>query len=108
MFSPLSDARIGTHSQISLSPSERVTGTATSGAESLRLNREPCTEKIRSVAAFVLEVLAEGIVDAGLLERAIKFRDLYPHLLAILESRASDEPGPAKDGGFGEEPCPGG
>ncbi|WAO94572.1 Fungal-trans domain-containing protein [Fusarium falciforme] len=63
----------------------------TSGLDSLRLNGEPCTEKIRHVAASVLEVLAQDVVDPSLLERAVNLRDLYPHLLARLESKASDE-----------------
>ncbi|KAH7141605.1 hypothetical protein EDB81DRAFT_760464 [Dactylonectria macrodidyma] len=75
----------------------------TSGVDSLRLNGEPCTEKIRRVAASVLEVLAQDVVDAALLERAVKFRDLYPHLLARLESKASDEPDSAAAGSSGVE-----
>ena len=73
----------------------------TSGVDSLRLNGEPCTEKIRRVAASVLEVLAQDVVDSALLERAVKLRDLYPHLLARLESKASDEPGSAAAGSSG-------
>ncbi|KAH7247285.1 uncharacterized protein BKA55DRAFT_617082 [Fusarium redolens] len=64
----------------------------TSSLQSLRVNGEPCIEKIRYVAASVLEVLAQGIGDTALRERALKFRDLYPHLLARLESKASDDP----------------
>ncbi|KAH6981452.1 hypothetical protein EDB80DRAFT_626068 [Ilyonectria destructans] len=80
----------------------------TSGVDSLRLNGEPCTEKIRRVAASVLEVLAQDVVDAALLERAVKFRDLYPDLLARLESKASDEPDSAAAGSSGVEAYPSG
>jgi hypothetical protein len=48
-----------------------------------------------------LEVLAQDIVDAVLLERAVKLRDLYPHLLARLESKASDKPGSVGAGSSG-------
>ncbi|RSL38937.1 hypothetical protein CEP54_016381 [Fusarium duplospermum] len=58
---------------------------------SLRLNGEPCTEKIRRVAASVLDVLAQDVIDAPLMERAVNLRELYPHLLARLKSKASDE-----------------
>ncbi|KAH7111984.1 hypothetical protein EDB81DRAFT_848918 [Dactylonectria macrodidyma] len=78
----------------------------TSGVDNLRFNGEPCTEKIRRVAASVLEVLAQDIVDAGLLERAVKLRDLYPHILARLESKASDEPSIAAARSYGAEPYP--
>lgn len=67
----------------------------TSGMEALRMNGEPCTEKIRRVGASVLEVLTQGITDDVLFQRATKFRDLYPYLLARLESKASDKPGSA-------------
>ncbi|KAM5375757.1 hypothetical protein ACJZ2D_005813 [Fusarium nematophilum] len=80
----------------------------TSGVDSLRLNGEPCTEKIRRVAASVLEVLAQGIGDAALLERAVNLRDLYPHLLARLESKASGEPASAVAGSSGAESYPSG
>lgn len=71
------------------------------GVNSLRIYGQPCTEKIRRVAASILEVLAQDAVDSSSLERAVNLRDLYPHLLARLESKASDERHPAAPEGSG-------
>ncbi|KAH6665242.1 hypothetical protein B0J14DRAFT_606751 [Halenospora varia] len=61
----------------------------TSSLENLRLNGESCVEKIRLVGAAMLEVIdhhADSLV-AGI---ASRFKELYPHILAHLRSKASD------------------
>jgi hypothetical protein len=61
----------------------------TSSLENLRLNGESCVEKIRLVGAAMLEVIdhhADSLV-AGI---AGRFKELYPHILAHLRSKASD------------------
>jgi hypothetical protein len=61
----------------------------TSSLENLRLNGESCVEKIRRVGAAMLEVI-DHHADSPVAEIALRFKELYPHILAHLESRASD------------------
>lgn len=61
----------------------------TSSLEDLRLNGESCVEKIRLVGAAMLEVI-DHHADSPVAEIAWRFKELYPHILAYLESKASD------------------
>ncbi|KAH6671121.1 hypothetical protein B0J14DRAFT_564810 [Halenospora varia] len=61
----------------------------TSDLDNLRLNGESCVEKIRLVGASMLELI-DHHADSPLANIARRFRDLYPHILAHLESKASD------------------
>lgn len=61
----------------------------TSSLENLRLNGESCVEKIRLVGASMLELI-DHHADSPLANIARAFRDLYPHILAHMESKASD------------------
>ncbi|KAH8168855.1 glycosyl hydrolase family 1 domain-containing protein [Sarocladium implicatum] len=72
----------------------------TSTLDLIRLNGEACAEKIRLVAAKVLE-LADYNPYNRLMGRTRKYLDVYPHILAMLDSKAmfSSEEGvsPAKE-----------
>ncbi|OBT40979.1 hypothetical protein VE00_08228 [Pseudogymnoascus sp. WSF 3629] len=61
----------------------------TSSLENLRLNGESCVEKIRLVGASMLELI-DHHADSPLANIAREFGDLYPHILAHMESKASD------------------
>lgn len=61
----------------------------TSSLENLRLNGESCVEKIRLVGAAMLEVI-DHHADSPVAEIAWRFKKLFPHILAHLESKASD------------------
>ncbi|KFY90024.1 hypothetical protein V500_05331 [Pseudogymnoascus sp. VKM F-4518 (FW-2643)] len=61
----------------------------TSSLENLRLNGESCVEKIRLVGAAMLEVI-DHHADSPVAEIAWRFKELFPHILAHLESKASD------------------
>jgi hypothetical protein len=61
----------------------------TSSLENLRLNGESCVEKIRLVGASMLELI-DHHAESPLANIAKPFRDLYPHILAYMESKASD------------------
>lgn len=60
-----------------------------SDLDDLRLNGESCVEKIRLVGASMLELI-DHHSDSPLVNSARSFGDLYPHILAHLESKASD------------------
>ncbi|KAH7068347.1 hypothetical protein BKA63DRAFT_494997 [Paraphoma chrysanthemicola] len=57
--------------------------------ELIRLNGEACAEKIRLVGAAILELMAYD-PSRLLIDRASKYLELYPHILAMLDSKASD------------------
>ncbi|KAF2993745.1 hypothetical protein E8E13_000884 [Curvularia kusanoi] len=61
----------------------------TSTLELISLNGEACAEKIRLVGAAILELMAHNPSNL-LSSRARKYLDLYPHILAMLDSKASD------------------
>lgn len=61
----------------------------TSTLENLRLNGESCVEKIRLVAASMLELI-DNHPESPLANAARQFQDLYPHILAHMDSKASD------------------
>lgn len=61
----------------------------TSSLENLRLNGESCVEKIRLVGASMLELI-DHHPNSPLANIARQFGDLYPHILAHMESKASD------------------
>jgi hypothetical protein len=61
----------------------------TSSLENIRLNGESCVEKIRLIGASILELI-DHHGDSPLGDIARPFKDLYPHILAHLESKASD------------------
>jgi len=64
----------------------------TSSLENLRLNGESCVEKIRLVGAAMLEII-DHHADSPVAKIALRFKELYPHILAHLESKASDSLG---------------
>jgi hypothetical protein len=57
--------------------------------ENLRLNGESCVEKIRLVGAAMLELIDQH-PDSPLANTARHYGDLYPYILAHLESKASE------------------
>ncbi|KAK0102632.1 hypothetical protein ONS95_006236 [Cadophora gregata] len=61
----------------------------TSSLENLRLNGESCVEKIRLVGAAMLEIV-DHHGDSPVAGMASRFKELYPHILAHLRSKASD------------------
>ncbi|PVH81392.1 hypothetical protein DL98DRAFT_587580 [Cadophora sp. DSE1049] len=61
----------------------------TSSLENLRLNGESCVEKIRLVGAAMLEIV-DHYGDSPVAGMASRFKELYPHILAHLRSKASD------------------
>lgn len=61
----------------------------TSSLENLRLNGESCVEKIRLVGAAMLEIV-DHHRDSLVASMASRFKELYPHILAHLRSKASD------------------
>lgn len=61
----------------------------TSSLENLRLNGESCVEKIRLVGATMLEVINHH-ANSPVAEIAWRFMELYPYILAHLESKASN------------------
>ncbi|KAH7109314.1 hypothetical protein B0J11DRAFT_573791 [Dendryphion nanum] len=60
-----------------------------SSLENLRLNGESCVEKIRLVGAAMLEIV-DHHGDSMVAGMASRFKELYPHILAHLRSKASD------------------
>ncbi|KFY12549.1 hypothetical protein V491_06740 [Pseudogymnoascus sp. VKM F-3775] len=61
----------------------------TSSLENLRLNGESCVEKIRLVGAAILEMI-DHHADSPVTDMARRLKGLFPHILAHLESKASD------------------
>ncbi|KAH6711362.1 hypothetical protein BKA61DRAFT_89537 [Leptodontidium sp. MPI-SDFR-AT-0119] len=61
----------------------------TSSLENLRLNGESCVEKIRLVGAAMLELI-DHHRDSLVAGMASRFKELFPHILAHLRSKASD------------------
>jgi hypothetical protein len=61
----------------------------TATLELISLNGETCAEKIRFVGAAILELMAHNL-SGLLINKARKYLDLYPHILAMLDSKASD------------------
>ena len=61
----------------------------TSSLENLRLNGESCVEKIRLVGAAMLEIV-DHHGSSPIASIASRFKELYPHILAHLRSKASD------------------
>ncbi|KAJ4256804.1 hypothetical protein NW762_008900 [Fusarium torreyae] len=61
----------------------------TSGLDLIRINGESCTEKIRLVGASILELIARN-PSSPLMSTAERYSKLYPHVLALLNSKVSE------------------
>ncbi|PVH93637.1 hypothetical protein DM02DRAFT_217056 [Periconia macrospinosa] len=61
----------------------------TSSLDLVQLNGEACAEKIRLVGASILELIARN-PDSLLIGTAKDYRELFPHILAMLDSKASE------------------
>ncbi|KAJ3538694.1 hypothetical protein NM208_g5798 [Fusarium decemcellulare] len=61
----------------------------TSGLDLIRINGEACTEKIRLVGASILELIARNPASP-LMSAARRYSELYPHVLALLNSKLSE------------------
>ncbi|KAI5200189.1 hypothetical protein AUEXF2481DRAFT_167384 [Aureobasidium subglaciale EXF-2481] len=61
----------------------------TSSIELIRLNGEACVEKIRLIGASVLELIANN-PDIPTHSVLRQYQELFPHILALLDSKASE------------------